>query len=143
MHKAESDLAPKLAARAKQLEKEAKSAKLKKPSQVYSVLSKAAGEELIFLYLTSELRLVQDRIRNYLQKYLPAAQEITDHQVAALDLVPGTPKFKKRKEEMILARVDVRVKKAPPPSETEPVPPPEPARPPGRFPGRHSHMQGR
>lgn len=143
MRKAESDLAPKLAARAKQLEKEAKSAKLKKPSQVYAVLSKAAGEELIFLYLTSELRLVQDRIKNYIQKYLPAAQEITDRQVAAMDLVPGTPKFKKRKEEMILARVDVRVKKAPPPPETEPVPPPEPARPPGRFPGRHSHMQGR
>jgi hypothetical protein len=143
MHKAESDLAPKLAARAKQLEKEAKSAKLKKPSQVYSVLSKAAGEELIFLYLTSELRLVQDRIRNYIQKYLPAAQEITDRQVAAMDLVPGTPKFKKRKEEMILARVDVRVKKAPPPPETEPVPPPEPARPPGRFPGRTGHMHGR
>jgi tRNA nucleotidyltransferase/poly(A) polymerase len=144
MHKAESDLAPKLAARAKQIEKEAKSTKLKKPSQVYGVLSKAAGEELIFLYLTSEFRLVQDRIRNYLQKYLPAAQEITDRQVAATDLEPGTPKFRKRKEEMILARVDVRAKKAPtPPPETAPAPQPEPTRPPGRFPGRASHMRGR
>ena len=143
MSKADSDLAPKLAARAKQLEKEAKSAKLKKPSQVYGVLSKAAGEELMFLFLTSELRLVQDRIRNYIQKYLPAAQEITDGQVAALGLEPGTPKFKKRKEEMVLARVDVRVKKTPPVPETAPVPPPEPARPPGRFPGRASHMHSR
>lgn len=144
MSKADSDLAPKLAARAKQLEKEAKSAKLKKASQVYSLLSKAAGEELIFLYLTSEHRLVQDRIKTYLQKYLPAAQEITDRQVAALDLEPGTPKFRRRKEELILARLDARVKKIqPPPPEEAQAPPPEPARPPGRFPGRASHMHGR
>jgi tRNA nucleotidyltransferase (CCA-adding enzyme) len=144
MSKADSDLAPKLVARAKQLEKEAKSAKLKKASQVYSLLSKAAGEELIFLYLTSELRLVQDRIKTYLQKYLPAAQEITDRQVAALDLEPGTPKFRRRKEELILARLDARVKKIPPPPPEEAQAlQPEPARPPGRFPGRASHMHGR
>jgi tRNA nucleotidyltransferase (CCA-adding enzyme) len=143
VHKAESDLAPKLAASARKLERETKSAKINKPSQLYAVLSKASGEEVMFLYLASGYRLVQDRIRNYLQKYLPAAQEISDRQIAAMGVEPGTPKFRKLKEEMILARLDGRVKKTPPPPEAAPAPQPVPARPPGRFPGRGSQMHGR
>jgi hypothetical protein len=70
----------------------------------------------------SEQRLVQDRIRNYFQKYLPASLEITDEVVAATGVAPGTPKFQKVKEEMILTRLDARPKKPAP--EPEPPPPP-------------------
>ena len=103
---------PKLAAAAKKLERELKSAKITKASHIYSLLSKAPGEEILFLYLTSEHRLVQDRIKHYFQKYLPAALEITDQQVADLGAAPGTPKFKKLKESLIVARVDGRTEEA-------------------------------
>ncbi len=125
MRKSEFDLPQKLAASAKKLEKELRSAKVTKASHIYTVLSKAPGAEVIFLYLNSPHRLVQDRIKNYFQKYLPAALEITDREVAAAGHDPDSPKFRKAKEEMILARLDGRLKRpAPPPEET-----PEPARP--------------
>ena len=110
----------KLDARAKQLEKSLKSAKLQKPSLVYQVLSKAPGDQILFLAAHSPERLVHDRIKNYLQKYLPAAQEITDRDVAATGVKPGTPKFQKAREEMIATRLDARPKKVPPPVEAPP-----------------------
>jgi len=107
---------------AKKLEKELKSAKLQKASQLYQVLVKAPGELVVWLMVYSEQRLVQDRIRNYFQKYLPASLEITDEVVAATGVAVGTPKFQKVKEEMILTRLDARPKKPAP--EPEPPPPP-------------------
>jgi tRNA nucleotidyltransferase (CCA-adding enzyme) len=107
---------------AKKLEKDLKSAKLQKASQLYQVLVKAPGELVVWLMVYSEQRLVQDRIRNYFQKYLPASLEITDEVVAATGVAPGTPKFQKVKEEMILTRLDARPKKPAP--EPEPPPPP-------------------
>jgi len=125
--KAELDLVPKLEAESRKLERVMKSAKLNKASQVYLVLSKTPGEQMLHLYLTSGQRVVQDRIRNYLQKYIMAAQEITDRQVAAMGAEPGTPKFTKLKEETILARLDGRLKKPPAPAAEEvPTAPPPP-----------------
>ncbi len=122
--KAELDLLPKLGAESRKLEKVLKSAKLGKASQVYLALSKTPGEVMLHLYLTSGQRVVQDRIRNYLQKYILAAQEITDRQVAALGGEPGTPKFMKLKEETILARLDGRLKQpASPAAEEAPAAP--------------------
>jgi len=105
----------KLESRSKSLEKSLKSAKLQKPSLVYSLLSKAPGDQMLFLLAHSSERLVHDRIKNYLQKYLPAAQEITEADVVAAGAKPGTPKFQKVREELILTRLDARPKKVPPP----------------------------
>ena len=107
----------KLEAKSKKLEKELKSAKLQKPSHIYSALSKAPGDQMLFLLAHTQQRLVHDRIRNYLQKYLPAAQEITEKDVVATGARPGTPKFQKVREELILTRLDARPKKTPPPAE--------------------------
>jgi len=116
MHKSEVHLWQKLEARCRPIERELKSARLQKPSMVYQACAKAQGEELLFLHMKSAHRIVQDRIRNYFQKYLPASQEVTDKQVAAKGVAPGTPKFRKLKEEMVVARLDGRVRKpAPPP----------------------------
>jgi hypothetical protein len=123
MEKAELDLWKKLEARAGKLEKDLKSPKLNRPSQVYQVLSKAPGDQVLFLLMRSAQRIVQDRIRNYLQKYLAVAQEVTDDQVQAEGLEPGTPKFEKAKEELIVQRLNARPKK--PAAEEAPEPPPE------------------
>ena len=129
MRKSEAELGVKAAAGAKKLERELKSPKLRKPSQVYQILSAAPGEQVYLLYMNTGLRVVQDRIKNYFQKYLPAALEITDRQVAASGLDPGSPKFKKTKEEMIRVRLDARPKPAPEvPPEAVPGPPAEPGR---------------
>ncbi|HLG96061.1 MAG TPA: hypothetical protein VKX49_07095 [Bryobacteraceae bacterium] len=105
----------KLDVRSKKLEKDLKSAKLQKPSLVYGVLSKAPGDQIVFLLAHSSERLVHDRIKNYLQKYLPAAQEVTEADVVAAGGKPGTPKFQKIREELIATKLDARPKKVPPP----------------------------
>ena len=120
--KAEVNAAQKIDAAAGKLERILKGAKLKKTSQLYQVLVKAPGELVLYLMVYSDQRLVQDRIKNYFQKYLPLSLEITDEMVAATGVAPGTPKFARAKEEMILTRLDARPKKPPP--EPEPPPPP-------------------
>ena len=92
---------------------------MKKPSQIYDLLVKAPADEILFLLYHSGARLVQDRLKNYFQKYIPLSQEITDAEVEAKGVAPGTPKFQKMKEEMVAARLDGRTKRPPPP-------PPEP-----------------
>jgi tRNA nucleotidyltransferase (CCA-adding enzyme) len=113
-----------LETKAKKLEKDLKSARLQKPSQVYAAMIKAPGEQLLFLLTKSAERLVLDRIRNYYQKYLPAAQEVTEREVAASGVTPGTPKYNKAKEQMIATRLDSRPKKVPVPPEVPVVPTP-------------------
>ena len=133
MRKAEVDAWQKLPARAKKLEGALKSARLKKPSQIYDLLSKAPSDEVLFLLYNSAARLIQDRIKNYLQKYMPLSQEITDAEVEAKGAAPGTPKFQKLKEEMISARLDGRTKRPPPPPvEVPPVQGMQRGRPPAR-----------
>ncbi|MEQ1887194.1 MAG: hypothetical protein ABL967_19180, partial [Bryobacteraceae bacterium] len=79
--KAEQNAAQKLDAIAKKLEKDLKNPKLVRPSQVYSLISKAPGEAVLFLLVHSDQRLVQDRLKNYFQKYVPTAMEVTDESV--------------------------------------------------------------
>jgi len=119
MRKAAVDQWQKLEAQAKKLERTLKSAKLQKASQVFQVLSEAPGAEVLFLLIRSQQRLVQDRIRNFLQKYLLKAGEITDQQVIAAGAQPDTAKFRKLKSEMIAKHLDTRAKPVPPPEEEQ------------------------
>ena len=113
----------KLEGAAKKLERDLKADKLKKASQLYQTLIKAPGEQVLWLMVYSAQRLVQDRIKNYFEKYLPASQEVTDEMVTLAGAVPGTPKFQKTKDEMILKHLDARPKKVEPPPEPPPPPP--------------------
>jgi tRNA nucleotidyltransferase (CCA-adding enzyme) len=121
--KAEIASIAKLETASKKLERELKAAKLQKPSQLYLAVSRAAGEQVLYLAVYSTERLVVDRIKNYFQKYLPTAEEVTDEVVAATGVAPGTPKFQRAKEEMILKSLDARPKKPAPPPEPPPPPP--------------------
>jgi tRNA nucleotidyltransferase/poly(A) polymerase len=121
--KAEVAAWQKLEAAAKKLDRDLKNPKLQKPSQLYKVIIKTPGEQILYLAVYSAQRIVQDRIRNYFQKYLPAAAEITDEMVAATGVAAGTPKFQKAKEDMILKRLDARPKKPEPVPEPPPPPP--------------------
>jgi tRNA nucleotidyltransferase/poly(A) polymerase len=114
--------ASKMEASAKKLERTLTSARLQKPSALYLALANTPGEEILFLLMRSNQRIVVDRLRNYLQKYLPAAQEITPAVVEEHGGVPGTPKYAKLRNELIITRLDSRPRKAAP-VEPEPAPP--------------------
>ncbi len=122
--KEQLEAAAKLENRASKVEKELATAKLTRPSALYALLCKVPGEILLFLLARSGQRLVLDRIKNYLQKYLPAAQEITDQDVLDKGGVAGTPKFEKLRWQLIAARLDAKPKKVvieePPPLPTGP-----------------------
>ncbi len=130
IEKGEVDMAAKIELRAKKLEKQIAALRVNRPSTLYNVLSKQPGEDLLYLLMHSNQRLVLDRLKNYLQKYLPTAHEVTEQEVLDRGVAAGTPKFAKLRQEMINARLDARPKKIvvvePPP------PPPLPATGPGR-----------
>lgn len=111
----------KLPTRAKKLEKDLLSSTLQRPSNLYNALRQAPGEQVLYLLMHSTQRLVQDRIRNYLQKYWPMAQEVTDQDVLALGIAANSPQFAKKKAELVNTRLNSRPKKVVP--EEAPVAP--------------------
>lgn len=122
-----ADAAQRLEVRAGKFEKELAGAKINRPSALYALLSKVPGEVLIYASLKSSQRITVDRIKNYLQKYLPTAQEVTAKDVLEQGGQPGTAKYDKIYKQLIAARLDARPKKV---VVEEPPPPPPP--PPGR-----------
>jgi tRNA nucleotidyltransferase (CCA-adding enzyme) len=122
MRKSEADVWHKLEARAKKLENALRSVRLRKASQVYFLLTKAEPDEILFLLYHSALKPVQERLRNFHQKYVPAVQEITPEEWAAVDAKAGARRAKAR-DEFIANRLDRRVRKPLPPP---PPPPPAP-----------------
>ena len=123
--KSDVDAWQKLDTRAKKLETALRSQRIRKPSQVYHIVANAAPDEVLFLLYHSAVKPVQERLRNYFQKYLPAVQEITADEWAAIEGKPGTPKYAKAREEFITNRLDRRPKKVEPPPLPPPPPPPQ------------------
>ncbi|MBM3783939.1 MAG: CCA tRNA nucleotidyltransferase [Acidobacteria bacterium] len=109
--KAEVTAWNKLEAAAKKLEKDMKSAALTKPSKIYAAASKGTGEQILFVLYRSEARLVQDRLKNHLQKYMMVAHELTDEYLQAIKSKPGTPKYEKERLELLYKKLDARPKK--------------------------------
>ncbi|HKA01148.1 MAG TPA: hypothetical protein VKE70_31765, partial [Candidatus Solibacter sp.] len=123
--KGDVDKWQKLDARAKKLENALKSARIRKPSHVYQVASPAVPDEVIFLLYHSTQKPVQERLRNYFQKYLPLVQEIPPEEFAKIEGKPRTPKYNKAREDFIAVQLDRRPKKPvepPPPPPTPPEP---------------------
>jgi tRNA nucleotidyltransferase (CCA-adding enzyme) len=125
--RAEIDLWQKLETRSKKLETALRSARIRKPSQVWDVVAPAHPDEVILLLYRSALKPVQERLRTYFQKYLPAIQEITPEEWAAVEGKPGTPRHEKARAAFIGSYLDRRPRKpAPveaPPDEPAPEPP--------------------
>jgi tRNA nucleotidyltransferase (CCA-adding enzyme) len=117
----EMDGLKKLPSRATKLETALKSTRITKPSHVFDALKDATADEVLMVLYESAHRVVQDRIRAYYQKYLPLAQEVTEEQVAATGMKPGTPKFEKAYRDMVTTHLNARPKKVPPP-EPEAIP---------------------
>lgn len=111
LSKREVDSWKNLEAKSKTLQNALKSARLQKPSLVYALLSDAPAESIFILLGKSPLRIVQDRIKNYLQKYLPAALEITDEDVISQGGNPASPKGLQLKKQLIAAKLDARPRK--------------------------------
>lgn len=127
LKKSEVDAWKNLPGRAKKLESALKSPKLKKASQIYEIAAAAPAADIFFLMYNSQVRLATDRLKNYFQKHIPLAQEITDAEVEAAGVARTSPKFAKVKAQMVADRVDGKTKKPPPPP-----PPPPPPNPPGQ-----------
>jgi hypothetical protein len=127
LEKSVADAAQKLEAKAAKFEKELAAARINRPSTLYTLLSKVPGEVLIYSSMKSSQRIIVDRLKNYFQKYLPTAQEVTPADVMGQGGQPGTAKYDKIYKELIAARLDARPKKV---VIEEPPPPPPP--PPGR-----------
>jgi tRNA nucleotidyltransferase (CCA-adding enzyme) len=123
MPNAEIDQMRNLEPRARKLEQALKSARVKKPSHVYQALAGAPADEMVFLLGNSVQRVVQERIRNYLQKYLPTMQEVAPSEWQALEGQPGTPKYNRNRQAFLASRLDVRPRKSPvpEPESTAPV----------------------
>jgi tRNA nucleotidyltransferase/poly(A) polymerase len=112
----------KLEPRNKKLEQTLKSARLNRASLVYQTLRETPGEQVLLLSMRSGIRLVTDRVKNHLQKYLVTAHEVSDKDPALAGLEPGTAKFRKAKEELIAAHLDGRIRKPAPEEIPAPVP---------------------
>jgi tRNA nucleotidyltransferase (CCA-adding enzyme) len=124
MSKADLDLWQKLEARSRKLETGLRSARIRKASQVYHLVSAAKTDEVLFLLYHSALKSVQERLRNYFQKSLPAIQEITPEEWATVEGKPGSQRYLKARQDLVSQRLDSRVPRKPePPPE---VPPPIP-----------------
>lgn len=114
LSKREVDAWKNLEAKSKTLQNTLKSAKLVKPSLVYAALADVSAELIFVLMGKSPLRLVQDRIKNYLQKYLPMALEVTDEDVVREGGNPASPKGVQLKKQLIAAKLDARPRKLSP-----------------------------
>jgi tRNA nucleotidyltransferase/poly(A) polymerase len=97
--------------RARKLEQALKSARVKKPSHVYRLLVSAPSDEVVFLLGNSVQRQVQERIRNYLQKYLPAIKEVPSTLWQGIEGKPGSPKYNRSLQAFLASRLDVRPRK--------------------------------
>ena len=113
-----------LETRAKKLATALRSPRLRKPSQVYQAISTAPPDQVMFLLYASPLKPVQDRLRAYFQKYLPAVEEITPEEWATVEAKPA--RMQKAREEFIANRLDRRPPRKPEPEPELPPPPPEP-----------------
>lgn len=109
----EVQLWQKLPASSAKLEKRLMTLSASKPDELYLLLSGAPKEEITYLFVNSRQRLTQDRIRNYLQKYLWIAQEIPESEILAEGGEPGTPRYEKAKARLIAKRLRTRPKKSP------------------------------
>ena len=125
MSKQDCELWQKLEARSKKLETALRSARIRKASQVYHLVSAARPDEIVFLLYHSNFKPVQERLRNYYQKYLPLVQEITPEEWASIEGKPGTPKYLKARQEFTSHRLDRRPPKKPEPPPEVPPPPVE------------------
>ena len=130
MTKAEVEPWQKLEARSKKLETSLRAARIRKASHVYQIMVAAEPDEILFQLYHSTVKPVQERMRNYYQKYLPLLQEITPEEWATVEGKPGTPKYNKARDSFIANRLDRKVKK--PPVE-EPAPAAPTPAPPGSW----------
>jgi tRNA nucleotidyltransferase (CCA-adding enzyme) len=137
--KTDADAWQKLGARAKRLETALRSPRIRKPSHVYQTVMPAALDEVLFLLYHSAYKSVQERLRNYCEKYLPAVLEIPPEEWPELEGKPGTPRHDKARQAFIATWLDRRPAKP----EIDPAAPGDAtAAPPNPVPGPTAGARG-
>jgi tRNA nucleotidyltransferase (CCA-adding enzyme) len=104
----------KLPAASAKLEKRLAAIAGSKIDEIFLLLSTAPKEEITYLFVNSKQRLTQDRLRNYLQKYLWVAQDIQEEEILAEAEggESGSPRYEKAKARLVAKRLRARPKKA-------------------------------
>src|SRR5581483_360136 len=114
MRPQEAALWEKLGMRSRRLEQALRSPRIRKPSQVYEILSVAAPDEILFLFCHSSYKTVQERIRSYLQKYVPRIQETPAAELEPSTGRPGSQEYLKAKCALIAKCLDQRPRRPKP-----------------------------
>ena len=93
--KADAEQLRALEPHAHKLEADLKAPRVRKPSHVYEILSAARPVDVLFLLANSAHKTVQERIQNYLEKYVPLMREVPPADWETIEGRPGTPKYVK------------------------------------------------
>lgn len=115
----------KMPATISRLEKKLAAASTGRPTALYQALADVPGEQVVLMLMQSNQRIVQDRLKKFLQNHVPIIQTVSDDMVTAQGLDPTTPKGQKAKLAIIIERLNAKPKKVEV-EEVEPEPPPAP-----------------
>lgn len=105
-------LALELEKEGKKLERLLASPKCALPSQVYTLLLKQPLPVILFVRVTTTRAVVQNRIKNYFNKYLPMHSSLPRAELQSLGVKPG-PEFERIIERCFLEQLDGKIKNHP------------------------------
>ncbi len=96
----------------KKLERLLASPKCGQPSQVYTLLLKQPLPVILFVRVTTTRAAVQNRIKNYFNKYLPMRGSLPRAELQSLGVKPG-PEFERIVERCFLEQLDGKIRNHP------------------------------
>jgi tRNA nucleotidyltransferase/poly(A) polymerase len=77
-----------------------------KPGKLYQVLSEAAPALILLVLVEYPKPAVQNRIKNYLRKFLPMRSKLPERELEQLGVAAGTPRSRKILEQVFYAMLE-------------------------------------
>jgi tRNA nucleotidyltransferase (CCA-adding enzyme) len=81
-----------------------------KPTKLYQLLSTTRPDLILLVLAESPQATVQNRIRNYLRKFLPMRARLPEKELEQLGVAPGTPRLQKIQEQFFYAMLEGKVR---------------------------------
>jgi hypothetical protein len=102
-----------LPAEAARLAKELAGKSGAKPTKLYQLLSSTRPDLILLVLAEYPQATVQNRIRNYLRKFLPMRAKLPGKELEQLGVASGTPRFTKILEQFFYAMLEGKVRSKP------------------------------